>query len=274
MKRVSEQSRMVYGLTTATMIWLFPNMCRERAGRAWCKSSATSTPGLYRDGRPSPGTVPFDIASGESTIREQYLAAIDAARRSIYIENQALSVGIILDCLKQAIERGVETVLLLPAEPEHWVAAARQKPENKSFFDTLASLDQYENFTLVGIAGLDTAGVRRSVYVHAKLMLIDDAWATVGSCNLHRNSLYGHSELNASFWDPEIVRALRCELLTEHLSRDTANLDDRDALRLYRNVACANRAKRDAGISQWQGLAFKMNPASYGSRPCGPKPIK
>jgi cardiolipin synthase len=243
----------------------FPEHVSQACGRNLVQIQRNIHAGLYRDGRPSPGAIPFDIARGESTIREQYLAAIDAARRSIYIENQALSVGIILDCLKTAIERGVETVLLLPAEPAHWVAAARQKAENKNFFDTLASLDQYENFTLAGIAGLDAAGVRRSVYVHAKLMLVDDAWATIGSCNLHRNSLHGHSELNASFWAPEIVRALRCELLAEHLSRDTVNLDDRAALRLYRDVASANCAKRDAGNPQWQGLAFKMNPALYGS---------
>lgn len=153
----------------------------------------------------------------------------------------------------------------MPAEPEPWVCAARRKPENNSFFEILASLDQHENFTLVGIAGLDVAGARKSVYVHAKLMLIDDAWATIGSCNLHRNSLYGHSELNASFWAPETVGPLRCELLAEHLGYDTSALDDRAALRLYREVALANREKRDSGNSHWQGLAFKMDSAFYGA---------
>jgi cardiolipin synthase len=206
-----------------------------------------------------------ELANGESTIREQYLAAINAARRSIYIENQALSVGIVLASLKSAIERGVETVVLLPAEPERWVGAARRRPENKGFFEMLAALDQHENFTLAGIAGLDATGVRKSIYVHAKLMQIDDAWATIGSCNLHRNSLYGHSELNASFCAPEVVCALRCKLLAEHLGHDTAHLDDRAALRLYRKVALANRDQRDRGKSQWQGLAFRMDPALYGA---------
>jgi cardiolipin synthase A/B len=96
-------------------------------------------------------------------------------------------------------------------------------------------------------------------------MLVDDAWATVGSCNLHRNSLVEHSELNASFWAPEIVRGLRCELLAEHLDHDTAHLDDRAALRLYREVAIANRDRREAGHSQWQGLAFKMDARLYGA---------
>lgn len=46
--------------------------------------------------------------------------------------------------------------------------------------------------------------------------------ATIGSCNLHHNSLYGHSELNASFWAPEVVRGLRRELFSEHLGHNTA----------------------------------------------------
>jgi cardiolipin synthase len=243
----------------------FPKHLSRAQGASLVQIQRNIHAGLYRDGRPSPATIPFDIANGESTIREQYLAAINAAHRSIYIENQALSVGIVLASLKRAIERGVETVVLLPAEPEHWVGEARRKPENKGFFDMLAALDQHQNFTLAGIAGLDTAGIRKNVHVHAKLMLIDDAWATIGSCNLHRNSFYGHSELNASFWAPEIVRALRCELLAEHLGHNTAHLDDRAALRLYRDVALANRDQLDARKSQWQGLAFKMDPALYGA---------
>lgn len=36
-------------------------------------------------------------------------------------------------------------------------------------------------------------------------MLVDDAWATIGSCNLHSSSLFGKIEMNASL-DPEVVR--------------------------------------------------------------------
>jgi phosphatidylserine/phosphatidylglycerophosphate/cardiolipin synthase-like enzyme len=243
----------------------FPKHLSRPRGTCLVQLQRNLHAGLYRDGRSSPSATDFDIANGESTIREQYLAAIGAARRPIYIENQALSVEVGLASLKSAIERGIETVVLLSAEPEGWVGSARQKPENKGFFDMLASLDRLANFTLAGIAGLDAAGVRQDVYVHAKLMLIDDAWATIGSCNLHRNSLYGHSELNASFLAPAMVRAFRCELLAEHLGMDTAHLDDRAALRLCRQVALANRKKRDAGNSRWQGLVFRMDLASYGA---------
>jgi cardiolipin synthase A/B len=100
--------------------------------------------------------------------------------------------------------------------------------------------------------------------VHSKIMLIDDKWATIGSCNLHSSSLSGHTEMNASIWDSSAVRALRCELLHEHLGHDTADLDARAALQLYREVAQQNRQMRDADAPHWQGMAYRLDPAAYG----------
>jgi phosphatidylserine/phosphatidylglycerophosphate/cardiolipin synthase-like enzyme len=55
---------------------------------------------------------------------------------------------------------------------------------------------------LAGIAGMGADGRRKPVYVHAKLMLVDDEWATVGSCNLHHFSLFGNGEMNVTFSEP------------------------------------------------------------------------
>src|SRR5262245_19037811 len=243
---------------------LFPERASKSRGSALVQIQRNVHAGLYRNNRASPGAEAFEIAKGEATIREQYLAAIRSAQRSIYIENQAISVEAIVDAIGDALLRGVQIVVLLPAEPESWVRAARSRPESKDFFDKFAALDEFDNFSLVGIASTDTQGSRTSVYVHAKLMLVDDAWATIGSCNLHRNSLFGHTELNASFWSPEHVRSLRCRLLAEHLGCDTGHLDDREALIRYRSVAVENAQKRRLGRNDWDGLAFRLDPATYG----------
>ena len=73
-------------------------------------------------------------------------------------------------------------------------------------------------------------------------------------CNLHHNSLFGHTELNASFWSPK----------REHLGRDTGHLDDREALILYRSVAMENAHKRRLGRNDWNGMAFRLDSATYG----------
>lgn len=50
-----------------------------------------------------------------------------------------------------------------------------------------------------------------------------------------------------------------------HLGQDTAHLDDRAALQLYRQIARGNRLKRDVGDFRWRGLALSLNPATSGS---------
>lgn len=225
----------------------------------------TIHPGRYLRGQPGPGAAPYDISGGERSILEQYRLAIRAARRSIYIENQAIGAQEIVADLDEALARGVSVVLLMPANPEAAVRKARRQPEYRQLFDGLAALGRHEHFTLAGIAGPGADGRRHDVYVHAKIMLVDDEWATIGSCNLHRRSLDGHSEMNLSVWDPNVARTLRCELLAEHLGIDTAGMDDRDALNVYRQTAQSNRGRRDAGAADWQGLAFSLDPEVYGA---------
>ncbi|MGH7289995.1 MAG: hypothetical protein ACREJT_02205, partial [Myxococcota bacterium] len=87
-------------------------------------------------------------------------------------------------------------------------------------------------------------------------------WCTIGSANIGNRSFFGDTELNASFWHAPTVRALRCDLLREHLGRDTNELDERAALRLYREIARKNTARRAAG-DPLEGLAFALDPATY-----------
>ena len=242
----------------------FPTRLSMAVGDSAAQIQRTVHAGCYRDGRASPGGRPFDIAGGERSIFDQYLQAIRAARRSIYIENQALEVPEVVAGLREALERDVEVVVLLPAEPEDRVREASRLPERQTLLGQLAALGRHERFALAGIAGRAAGGGRHDVYVHAKVMLVDDEWATIGSCNLHGASVFGNSEMNVAFRDPAVVRALRCQLLAEHLDRDTADLDDRSALGAYRRIARENRRRRDAGDPEWQGLAFSLDPATYG----------
>jgi phosphatidylserine/phosphatidylglycerophosphate/cardiolipin synthase-like enzyme len=220
--------------------------------------------GRYRDGHATPGGKAYDIASGERTVFEQYRQAIDAARHTIYVENQVVPTPAMGVNFEAALKRGVDIVMLVPADPEEHVRDARRHPAWKAFFDQIAAFGRYENFLLAGIAARDSQGGRSNIYIHGKVMLIDDGWATIGSCNLHWHSMNGNAEMNASFWDPPVVRALRCRLLAEHLDCDTAALDDRAALCLYREIAWENRRKREAGDLDWLGLAVRLDPAAYG----------
>ena len=249
---------------------------RGRSDGLWGETAAASLPAALIEPRPQGPSImqiqrtmpkghrndssadPAGLPA-ETTIFEQYRAAIAAAQHSIYIENQALDVPVILRCLREAAERNVEVVVVLPGEPE----PIRYKPQ--TWLHDLAALAAYENVTLAALSGIGADGERHGVYVHSKLMLIDDQWATIGSCNLHAASLFRNAELNASWWDPVIVRQLRCQLFGEHLDETTEDLDTATAHRRFGQAARENRLRWDAGKT-WRGLAFRLDPAVYAQR--------
>jgi cardiolipin synthase len=146
------------------------------------------------------------MLGADRSILEQYERAIDAARHTIHIENQAIPIPPIASRLEQALARGVEVMMLVPAVPEDHVYAARKDPAQRALFDGLEALGRHPKFRLAGLP----------VYVHAKLMIVDDVWATIGSCNLHAHSLGGSAEMNASIWDADVSRNLRANLMRRH----------------------------------------------------------
>jgi cardiolipin synthase A/B len=225
----------------------FPKFVPEARGDAVAQIQRTMASGRITNGYSTPQGVPFDITAGERSNFEQYRSAIRAAHRSIYIEHQSITVSEIIEDLQQAVQRGVEVSMVLPAA------------DDKIPPDLLAFAD-YSNCTLAGIAGIGFDGTRKPVWVHAKLMVVDNAWFTVGSCNLHHASLLGNAEMNIACWHPDTARALRRDLFLEHLSHDTCSMDDLAALRLFRRMAIENRAKLDRGEHDWRGLAFSLVP--------------
>lgn len=244
----------------------FPADAPPPAGSVVVQVQRTTHAGRYRDGHAAVGGRPYDVAAGETTVLDQYLLAIRAARRTIYLENQYLEVDGVVEALHDALSRGVAVTMLMPAVPE-LSPAAYGSPERRAFHARRAALGRHEGFALCGIAGLGPDGRRTPVYVHSKLMLVDDAWATVGSANLHRYSLLGNGEMNVSLFSPADVRAFRVALFAEHLGLDTSGLDDVEAARAFRRVASRNRELWDAGDHAWQGLAFELDVATYGLGP-------
>jgi cardiolipin synthase A/B len=238
----------------------FPNVASAAAGDSIVQMQRTVRAGHYTDGRASPGGASFNIAAGEHSVFDQYAAAIDAALSTIYIEDQYLASPDLLEHLHKALARGVEVVFLAPADPEEQVRQSRANPRSKPFFDRLGELGTHPNFLLAGIASPRTG---EPVYIHDKIMLVDDCWATIGSCNIASQSFFCDTELNAAIWDEDVVRALRVDLLQEHLGVDTSRMESRDALKLYAEAARGNAQARFRG-EPMKGLAFALDPAMYG----------
>lgn len=245
------------------MLLDFPQRLSASAGSSIVQMQRTVRAGHYFRGAATPGGEPYDIGKGEFSVYEQYVKAIDAAERTIYIEDQYVASPDIIEHLHAALARGVAVIYLVPADPEIQVKEARRKGSAQAFFDRVAALAAFDNFAMVGIAAPQSDGRLEAVYVHAKIMMVDDCWATIGSCNIASQSFFCDTELNAAIWDEDFTRDLRATLLKEHLGIDTSRMEDRDAMRLYREGARQNAQRRHRG-EKMDGLAFALDPAMYG----------
>jgi phosphatidylserine/phosphatidylglycerophosphate/cardiolipin synthase-like enzyme len=241
----------------------YPRAASPAAGDASVQITRTVRSGSYANTTATPGGEPHEITEGDGSILDQYIQAIDGAREAIYLENQAIGSPVVVARLAAALERGVDITFLVPGRPHPDMTAARRHPTSTPFFEQIAALGKHENFMLAGIAGNAAGGGYYDVYVHAKVALIDDAWATIGSTNIANRSFHRDTELNASFWHPDTVRNLRVQLLQEHLGIDTSGQGVRGAMQVYRETATANASRRQSG-ELMESLAHALDPATYG----------
>jgi cardiolipin synthase A/B len=129
-------------------------------------------------------------------IERAYLAGIRVARREIVIASAYFFPGIrFRRALIAAAERGVSVTLLLQAKVEYRLL----------HFASRALYGQ-----LVG-AGISIQEYHRS-FLHAKVAVIDDRWATVGSSNIDPYSLLMAREANVFVRDAAFADRLRVEL--------------------------------------------------------------
>jgi cardiolipin synthase A/B len=131
-------------------------------------------------------------AGGSVAMYTMFLLAIASARRSIYITNPYfVPDDKMLSTLLQARQRGVRVVLLLPGATDHNLVRQASRSELGQLLQ--AGIKVYEY---------------RAALLHAKTMVIDSIWATVGSTNLDRRSFELNEELNLVVYNPDIARRL------------------------------------------------------------------
>ncbi len=149
-----------------------------------------------------------------SFIRSAFRMAIAGASESIKIENPYFIPGPrVVRSLLRAVARGVRVQLVLPAKSD--VPLVR-----------LVSRSYYASLLREGIEIYELEGT----VLHAKVMLIDDNWAVVGSANLDQRSFHRNYEVNvivdsadfgsqvAEIINKDLARSRRIEL-AEHERR-------------------------------------------------------
>ena len=165
---------------------------------------------------------PYKDDDGISEIEELILSQIKGARHFIYAENQYFASRRIAEaiCLRMAEPDPPEIVLVMPATADGWVEAKAMDPARDLLFRAVKEADHQDRFHLF----IPYAG-ETSIYVHAKLTIIDDQIIRIGSANWNNRSMGLDSECDV-FIDcarpgnegcGDTIRSVRLGLLGEHL---------------------------------------------------------
>jgi phosphatidylserine/phosphatidylglycerophosphate/cardiolipin synthase-like enzyme len=164
----------------------------------------------------------------------------------IYIEDQYFWSVEIARLLARALRRQpqLQIIAIVPRYPDK--DSKLSGPPSRLAQARALALVQNAGGERVGIYDVENE-VGTPIYVHAKVCVIDDVWATVGSDNLNRRSWTHDSELSCAVIDSELderipidpgglgdgsrkfARALRLSLWAEHLGRSA---DDPELLDL------------------------------------------
>jgi phosphatidylserine/phosphatidylglycerophosphate/cardiolipin synthase-like enzyme len=197
--------------------------------------------------RTVPERVYRSLPLGDFSILEAYVGALRAARTLVYLENQFLwsseIVQILADRLRTPPSDEFRMVVVLPGHP------STGADDTRGQLAVLSEADVDERLLCCTLVARGN-GATESVYVHAKIGIVDDRWLTLGSANLNEHSLFNDTEVNLVIDDPELAAATRRRLWAEHLelpldsvAGDSAGLVDD----VWRPIATEQLRRRRAG---------------------------
>lgn len=176
--------------TSVRRLWSRMAWARLRPG--WIRELGDAVPPPAK-GRVRAAFLIRDTVRHRRDIEEAYLAAIDNAQTEIVIANAYFLPGLnFRRALMDAAGRGVRVVLLLQGRVEYRLLHYASRALYGTFLD----------------AGIEIHEYCRS-FMHAKVAVVDDVWATVGSSNIDPFSLLLAREGNVVVQDEGFAGQLR-----------------------------------------------------------------
>ncbi|GGM19337.1 phospholipase D family protein [Dactylosporangium sucinum] len=185
---------------------------------------------------------------GERTVARGYRKAVARAEQLIYLEDQYLWSPQVAGCFADALREhpGLHLVAVVPRYPDQPGALGRF-PQLYGRERALSMLHNAGGDRLHVFSPENADGT--PIYVHAKVCVVDDTWATVGSDNVSLRSWTHDSELTCAVLDPTgaYARDLRLRLAREHLGHDDVPDDPLAAVEEFESSARALEAWHAAG---------------------------
>src|SRR5262249_51854031 len=149
------------------------------------------------------GMYPSFAPSGEFTILEGYRKAISRAQNYIYIEDQYLISDDLARMLAAALPRIQKLVILVPKENDGPIVQAQAfNFHQDQFLKTVRAAGPgkvhvyhpVQPGTGRNLLGRPDPSKDLSIYVHAKVMIVDDVFAAIGTPNFNRRGISHDAE--------------------------------------------------------------------------------
>jgi uncharacterized membrane protein YdjX (TVP38/TMEM64 family) len=159
-------------------------------------------------------------------VERLFLEGVAAARRSIYIEAQYFTSDAVGDALARRLGEaaGPEVVIVAPSACSGWVEETALGVLRARLLRRLRAADVHGHLRVVyPVVPAPDDGVRASVQVHSKVLVVDDDHLHLGSANLSNRSMGLDTECDLAIDaadDPHAgagIAAFRDGLLAEHL---------------------------------------------------------
>ncbi|MES2497952.1 MAG: phospholipase D-like domain-containing protein [Pseudomonadota bacterium] len=156
-------------------------------------------------------------------IEQLYLAQIARAKRWIYAESQYFASRRIAEAIVRRLEEkdGPEIVVVNPVSAQGWLEPVAMDTARARLVEALRQRDTHGRFRVYHPYTRD----HTPIYVHAKILIVDDAILRVGSSNLNNRSLRLDTECDIAIdctgpgnaHCSDAIAAIRDDLIAEHL---------------------------------------------------------
>jgi len=151
---------------------------------------------------------------------------IGAARRFVYIESQYFASRLVAEAIARRLAEpdGPEFVIVNPRSAEGWLEEAVMGAARATLIEAVEKADRHGRFRIYS----PVTAKRADIYVHAKIMIVDDRMLRVGSANLNNRSMGLDSECDVVIdaardtnrGCERTIANLRSGLVAEHLGVD------------------------------------------------------
>lgn len=169
---------------------------------------------------------------GERAVNEIeafYLDAIASAKGAIYCESQYFASRRIVEAMAARLreEDGPEIVVLNPESADGFLESVTMDTARTRLLKLIHEADRFGRFRIF----TPVTKQRRPIYVHAKILIIDDRILRVGSSNINNRSMGFDTECDLiiegngeSTELRAIIAGIRNDLLAEHLGVEPARV--------------------------------------------------